>query len=401
MAGSLDEKIRVRRWMTAQRSFARDAVLLVLILAPALWLLQVQGKDADQEFPWTGHPAGFHLPSWLQGDSPFYRAAIESLLRDRDLDLRNNADWAVLSPESQLALGQRGEWYPKHPLALPVAALGFYALAGDHGLLAFNLLQLLALDVLILLAARRFASANIALITALLFSLASLLCRAALNFSPDVFSTLLVFAAYLCLIERRAAPAGLLFGIAVAAKWTNVIFLPIALVWSLVVLKPRATLILAAFATPPLLALAALNAHMFGAPWITPYDRVAVGLLAGAPHLAPSHRELFDQPFWSGLWTQLVDPSSGLMVSAPPLVFLPAGLVALWRRSGAETLLTACMACAQMALFGPYRDWGATSIGHRFLMTVVVLGAAPAAALLESWQSQQPGSRKAALGRSG
>jgi hypothetical protein len=37
---------------------------------------------------------------------------------------------------------------------------------------------------------------------------------------------------------------------------------------------------------------------------------------------------------------------------------------------------------ALVAFFAPYVDWRASTIGHRFLMTVVVLSALPAAALL-------------------
>jgi len=368
----------------------RLALLLLGIVVPALWLLEVRPNLAEVVSQWPGHPESFRLPTYLPGDCPFYRATIRSLLHGHGLDLRDDAHWGVLSPDGQVALGARGEWYPKHPVAMSLAAVPFYAAFRDPGLLLFNLLQLSFLNVLLLVAARRFSSDAAALATAIAFALGTLLRPAAYNFSPDVFSTLLVFGGYLSLVSGRAALGGACLGAAVGAKWTNLVFVPLSLAWVVGTMGLRPALRFTAAAVPFLAALAMLNAHMFGSPWVTPYDRVGWGLLQGSPHIEPSHRTQFDQPFWSGMWKQMDDPRLGLLRSAPLLLFAIPGIVVVWRRARAEAVLLVAMAAAQVALFAPYRSWAASNFGHRFLLTVVALGAAPVAALLSVALRERP-----------
>ena len=52
---------------------------------------------------------------------------------------------------------------------------------------------------------------------------------------------------------------------------------------------------------------------------------------------------------------------------------------------------------AQLMTFAKYADWRASSYGHRFLMTVVVLGVIPAAALCDraiGWLAHRRGRRE-------
>src|SRR5262249_28255111 len=150
----------------------------------------------------------------------------------------------------------------------------------------------------------------VALAVALLFALGTLLRPVALNFSPDVFSTLLVFGGALALLWSKPALAGVLLGAAVGAKWTNLGFVPLGLAFAAVCLGRRAALGSGLGAAPFLIALALLNMHMFGSTLVTPYDRVGSHLF-DAPTLEPSHRTWFTVPFWSGLRAQLLDPDAG------------------------------------------------------------------------------------------
>ena len=359
-----------------------STALLVATVLPLLWFGTVRPGLHDARWPWPGHPEGFTLPSYLPGDCPFYRATIVSLLHDGDLDLRDDVDWDVLSPDSQVAPGRNGAWYPKHPVALSLAALPLYGLFGDPGLLAFNLVQLLALNILLLVAARRVASEPVALAIALLVALGTLLRPVALNFSPDVFSSLLVLGGALALLSSRPALSGALLGAALGAKWTNLSFLPIGLAFAGFFLGRRAALRFVLGAAPFVLALGALNAHMFGSPFVTPYDRVGVHLL-DAPALEASHRTRFTVPFWEGLWAQLVEPEHGLLHSAPPLFLSLAGIPILVRHFRREAVVVLAFSVGQLATFAKYADWRASNYGHRFLMTVVVLGVIPAAALCD------------------
>ena len=373
------------------RSAARWAAALFVLVVAGLWFHEARPQLQTRSFPWPGHADAFTLPTWLPGDCPYYRASIRSLLRDRDLDLRNDLATDVVPAAGQVALGARGEWYPKHPIGLSLAALPFYAAFGDQGLLLFNLLQLGALAVLVFALAHRYAGEALSFGVALAYAFGTLLRGAAYNFSPDVFSTLLVTAAVLALLQKRAGVGGLLFGLAVVAKWTNLAFLPVAGIWVLLSMGLRPALRFSLLAAPALLGLAALNWRMFGSPLITPYDHVLM-YQGTKVAIEPSHREAFDQPFFATLWLQIVRPEKGLVSSAPWVLLAPLGLVPLFFRLRAEAALLVALCLTQLAVFAPYRYWGASSYGHRFLLTVVALSAAPVAALLSAaLERRRPG----------
>ena len=356
----------------------RLSAVLFVIAAGGLYFLEVRPQFQDRVYRGEdGRP--FHLPTYLPGDCPFYRATALSLLRETDLDLKDDMAWNVLGPQGQVALGARGEWYPKHPILLPVAALPFYAALRDVGLLVFNVLQVALLDVLVFLLARRSASGGVAFALAIWFAFGSLLRPVAYNFSPDVFSTVLVVMGYLALVGERWALSGLVLGLSVAAKWTNLVFLPIAGIYAIATAGLRSSIRFALAAAPPLVGLAVLNLHMFGSPFVTPYDRV----LGQGLRLEPSHRTLFDRPFLAGLWTQIVAPRAGLLSSAPQTLLALPGFYFLARRASAEALLCGALCAAQMAVFAPYRMWDASNYGHRFWMTAIVLSAIPVAALAD------------------
>jgi 4-amino-4-deoxy-L-arabinose transferase-like glycosyltransferase len=325
---------------------------------------------------WQDHP------TFLVGDCIFYRATLISLLEDGDLDLRNNVAPKQYAPAANVSLGKNGEWYPKHPVLMPVVAAPFYWLAGDAGLIAFNLLQLTALAACLWYGARRHASEGISFAVVLWFAFGTMLRPAAYNFSPDVFSTLLVCLGFLAVLSRRPLLAGVLLGLGMWAKLPNVVFLPVAVLALAMQRDGRAVLRLGLGTALPLLALLALNHHMFGSPWVTPYDRVLV-LQDGEWVIEPSHRTFFGVPFWTGLLSQLLDRKLGLLVACPPILLAPLGLVLLARRFPGEAVLLGGACLGQLAMFAKYEQWQASSYGPRFLMTVVAVGAWLAAPALE------------------
>jgi hypothetical protein len=134
----------------------------------------------------------------------------------------------------------------------------------------------------------------------------------------------------------------------------------------------------------PVLGLLWLNWHMFGSPFVTPYDRVLVVEKARWV-VEPSHRTFFTLPFWRGLWTQLTDAKAGLFVAAPPFALALPGFVPLFHRERdrAATLLVGGSCAAQLATFAKYAQWNVSSYGPRFVLSVVALSALPAAAALD------------------
>jgi hypothetical protein len=376
-----------RRWATflgARAIFARHRLIALCVFVGLLGSFTLQevvpqyGVERlhKRRGKWQDHP------SFLVGDCPYYRATLLSLLKDQDLDLKNNIERRQYPPSSNVAKGERGEWYPKHTILMPIAAMPFYALWHDRGLLVFNLVQLGLILMLIWYGARRYTSTALATALTLYYGFGTCLRASAYNFAPDLFSTLLVMAGVVALLFRRAALAGVLLGFAVWAKWTNVVFLPLAGVFMLSLRERRPVLRFGACAALPLAGLFALNQHMFGSAFVTPYDRVLIQH-KGKLVLEASHRTFFNEPFWPGLWAQLTDPHLGLFVGCPAVLLAPLGAALLLRRAPREAGLITLAALLQLAVFAKYEQWWASSYGPRFLLTSVALSALLVAPLLQ------------------
>jgi hypothetical protein len=357
------------------------AVALVAIVVIGLTLIEVVPHYSVERHRHEG-PGRLDLPSFLPGDCPFYRSTLLSVLKDGDLDVRNNLADSAYDGSDNVAAGRNGAWSPKHSILMPIVALPFYAVAGDFGLLAFNLLQLAALSLLLWIGARRYTFDYAALALVLWFAFGTFLRAAANNWSPDVFSTLLVMGGVVALLYGRVATAGALLAVAIWAKWTNVIFFAPTGLFLIARREWRPLLRFALAAVPPVLGILALNLFMFGSPLTTPYDRVLIER-GGHMVIQESHRTFFTLPFWHGLYEQLTHKHMGLLIAAPPVVLAIPGVVLLFRRARSEAVLLAGVCVAQLCMFAKYDQWSASSYGPRFLMTVVATSALVVAPVLE------------------
>jgi hypothetical protein len=375
---------RTTRWLAALRArWSRVPAIAIALAAISIagWtLLEVVPRYGVERHRHEG-PGRLDHPTFLVGDCPYYRAILVSLLQDRDLEVENNLAVQRYPMSSNVSRGRHGQLYPKHPILLAVVALPFYAVAGDAGLLAFNLVQLGALVVVMWIGARRYASNLIAFALMLWFAFGTVLRAAAYNFAPDVLSSLLVAGGVVALLYGRCLPAGLLLGLSVWAKASNAIFLPVVVAALAVRRDWRALGRFGAAAALPIAGLLGLNWHMFGSPFVTSYDRVLVARNQRWV-LEPSHRTFFTAPFWRGLWTQLTHPTLGLVPAAPPVLLAVPGLALLGWRHRADAVLVGGACLAPLALFAKYEQWSASSYGPRFLLSVVALSALPAAAVL-------------------
>src|SRR5256885_65796 len=78
----------------------RAAPALFLAVVAGLYFSEVRPQIEDHIYrAIDGRP--FHLPTYLPGDCPFYRATALSLLREKDLDLRDDMAWNVVRPQGQ------------------------------------------------------------------------------------------------------------------------------------------------------------------------------------------------------------------------------------------------------------------------------------------------------------
>ncbi|HYV18025.1 MAG TPA: hypothetical protein VFC25_03215 [Verrucomicrobiae bacterium] len=320
-----------------------------------------------------------HRPlTFLVGDGPYYAATAVSILHDHDLDLRNQLRGGLEVHGRQIALGQDGAWYPKHPILMPVTALPFLAAFGMDGFLLFNLVVFGAVAAVMTLLARRHASTGPAVAAVAVLLLGTFFRDYVYNLSPDLFATLLFLLASLALFEERLLGAGLALGAAVAAKILLVVLVPVVAVAAFASRGRRGGARLALGLAPAALALLATNAALFGSPFVTSYDR-GVSVASGQEQLI-THRTQFDGDFARGLLGELADPRHGILPTAPVVLLVVPGLLLLGRRHRTEALFTTAVLVTLLAVLAPYQEWTASHAGNRFLMPAIAL-LAPAMAL--------------------
>ena len=276
--------------------------------------------------------------TWLFADGAFYFATVRSLAEHGRLEQRalhpqswyaQDLGWnrRLTDDWSNVALGRDGSWYPKHPILLPALAVPFYGLFGTPGTLVLNVLLNLAFVLLVFLLARRLAHPAAAALVASAVAALPFVIEMSYTFSNDLLGAVLLLGSIEFALGGRLRGAGVLAGLAVWSRVTNVAYLPALVVIGHSVGGWRAVWTSARFAAIPLAAYAALNTWLFGAPWVTSYHRVIVreaGVMGTA-----AHTRLFNVPFARGLTRILTAPDGALRsfpLLAPGLLSLVAPL---------------------------------------------------------------------------
>jgi len=332
-------------------------------------------------------PALRHRPDgFLHGDSYYYAAAAESVWRDGDLDLLNQCFPGANSVADVLPLLEapcgyfgwaKGEYLTiKQSPLLGLAALPFYAAFGPLGFLLFNVI---VLDLLLAGVATLGGGGPGAWVAALIALTTTPLIRFTFDFSPDLFLTALLVGALLAARDNRPLAAGLCAGLAVSAKlYVAVLLLPVlALTLGQ---SPRAlTLVkVVAAGVVGLLPGLACNALQFGAPWVTGYER-ELHVVNGVVGLA-DHSSRFTEAPLAGLLDLLLNPTVGLLRTAPLIVLVPLAAAFLARPGavpGGRPAFAAALATAALtlALFAPYDGrHGGSEVGNRFQFPVIACG---------------------------
>lgn len=317
---------------------------------------------------------GLHANTWLFRDGRFYTNVAVTLTERLSLDQGEFcASWydgslgwnrELDSGWSNVALGRHDEHWPKHNYLLPIAASPLVFAFGLAGTLLFNLLALGVVCAGLFRFGRAFASPPAAATAAIAFVFGSAIVgQNAYDFSTDVFLLACFSQGLAALVEanespRRGALAGVLFGMAVVIRPTTVAFL-----------VPLAILALAHAGRRPLggaiaggaavLGLAgAMNTYLFGAPWMTGYQRTLV-VIGGHPQAA-SHTDLFSVPFEQGL-VRLWEGEYGLRQAFSILALAVPGVIVLGRRAKALTVASLFALFLSIQIFARY-----AYEGHRF-----------------------------------
>ncbi len=341
----------------ARRFFGRFPITARCAVAVALAFAVLHGRTiADKWQPNT----------WLYRDGAFYFTTLRALAETGSLEQR------ALQPESwylrdlgwnrdlgddwsNVSLGKNGGWYPKHPVLLPLLAVPLYLLFGPTGTLAINVLLNFVFVLLVFLVCRRLCRPEPAAIAAVAIAALPFVREQSYAFSNDVLSAVLLLGTIELTLAKRFAWAGILCGLALWSRVMNVAFVPGLGVIVLEAGGGVAVRRAAAFALIPLGIYGALNTWMFGAPWITSYQRVMVRQQGTA--IVASHVRLFRVPFMDGLRKILLGGDyAGAWSLCWPLVPGAVGLVLLFRRRVLLALGLALFGVLPILAFATY-DW--------------------------------------------
>lgn len=310
-----------------------------------------------------------HANTWLFRDGRFYTNTAITLTERLSLEQTEFcASWydgtlgwnRDLDPGwSNVALGRNGEHWPKHNWLLPLAASPLVFAFGLAGTLMFNLFGLGVACAGLFRWARAFASPPAAACASIAFVFGSAIVgQNAYDFSTDVFLLACFSQGLAALTDKNGLRAGVLFGMAVVIRPTTVAFLlPLGLLaWSLAGKKPLGH---AVGGGAIVLGLAgAVNTYLFGAPWITGYQRTLV-VVGGHPE-ASSHTDLFSVPFDQGL-VHLWEGEYGLRQAFTILALAIPGVLVLARRAKVLTLASIVALVLSIEIFARY-----AYEGHRF-----------------------------------
>lgn len=312
---------------------------------------------------------GLHRNTWLFRDGRFYTNVAITLTEHLSLEQSEFcASWydgtlgwnRDLDPGwSNVALGRNDEHWPKHNWLLPLAASPLVFAFGLAGTLIFNLLGLGVVSAGLFRFARAFTSPPAAACGAIAFVFGtSIVGQNAYDFSTDVFLLACFSQGLAALADKRGLAAGVLFGMAVVVRPTTLAFLlPLGIL--AIALAGKKPLGRAVGGGAIVLGLAgAVNTYLFGAPWITGYQRTLV-VVAGHPE-ASSHVDLFSVPFEQGLHA-LWEGEYGLRQAFTILGFAVPGIVVLARRAKVLTLVSAIALFLSIQIFARY-----AYEGHRF-----------------------------------
>jgi hypothetical protein len=329
---------------------------------------------------------------YLPGDSSVYAMAAQSLYRDGDLDLLNQhpdfRDKASLEEAvpaltdtehaTEFGLSKDGRMTIKQSPVLAAAALPFYVVFGLIGFLFFNLV---VLNLLLVMMARLAGDTPAAKVVVLIGFLTTPLLGYSFNFSPDLALCALLVGALLAGRSGRPGLAGVLAGLAVSTKvYVALLALPVVpVVW---VAADRKWAALGRLVAGGLLGLApglAFNTWLFGAPWVSGYER-QLSIVNGQIGVADHTSRFAFQPV-EGLRELIFHPELGLWPTAPVWFLWPAAAVILFvpkfappaGRTGAVALIA--LIGLTLGLFSCYTGALIGSIGgNRYMFPALVAG---------------------------
>lgn len=326
-------------------------------------------------------------PAGPQGDEPHYLLIAESLLKDGDVDLKNQFDERAFSKFTSANLephtaprSPRDRLYAIHTPGLAALIAPGYAAFGAAGARA-TVSLVMALTVALLFAtAKSLFGGSGASFVFLLSTFASPLPIHANSVFPDPVATLPVAATLACMVSMRPALLGLASISIASLPWLHPRFLPLAAILALsLALRGGFSFGRAAALFAPLLAsLGLLLAHFQS--------------LFGRASLSAAYGPGFSSDVsiaripW-GASALILDRQFGLLLFCPVLLLGLAGAASMWKRDRGLAMLAIGVSGVLLGVGGSFSMWwGGASAPARFL-----IGATPVLLLWcgAAWQDSK------------
>jgi hypothetical protein len=333
-------------------------------------------------------------PAGAQGDEPHYLLIAESLIRDGDVDLKNQFDERAFSKFTSADLephtaprSPKDHLYAIHTPGLSALIAPGYALAGYAGARAMVSLTVAASVALLFIATRRLLDETAANFIFLVASFASPLPIYANSVFPDSVAVLPVAAVLSWLTVPSRGRLALAVAAIASLPWMHPRFLPLALVLSAAIaFRGGFSLARASLVFLPLAAAVALLLAHFQS-------------LFGSASLSAAYGPSFSSDVsilripW-GASALILDRQFGLLLFAPLLLAGVGG--AAWAWTHDRTIATAAFLVIAVSLGvggGFSMWWGGAAAPARFL-----IGAVPALLLLGATSFHRSPDRRALLG---
>lgn len=311
-------------------------------------------------------------PAGPQGDEPHYLLIAESLIRDGDVDLKNQFDERAFSKFTSADLdphtaprSPKDRLYAIHTPGLAALIAPGYAASGFAGARATVSLVMAGVIALLFFASRTRFGDTAAGFVFLLSTFASPLPIYANSLFPDSVATLPVAAALGCMVSARPALLAFASFTIAALPWMHPRFLPLAVVLALAISVRGgfSTGRAAALFAPLLTSLGLLLAHFHSL-----FGRASLSAAYG-PGFS-SDVSLARIPW--GASALILDRQFGLLLFGPVLLLGLAGAVFLWRRDRTMGMLAIAVAGVSLGVGGSFSMWwGGASAPARFLIASV------------------------------
>jgi hypothetical protein len=306
--------------------------------------------------------------TWIFRDGRFYVNVATTIVEDLTLDQHAFASsWYSgtlgwnrdLDPGwSNVALGARGEYWPKHPWIHPLIVSPLYFAFGLPATLGWNLLLFSLIGAGLYRFARAYARPAPAGVAAATFVLGTAIVQSAYDFSVDVLMLACFAQGLAAVLDGKGVRAGVLVALAVIIKPTALMLLPSLVLFSLERGDRRELGRSLRSGSIALLVYAGINTWMYGRPWWSGYNRTLV-TRGGRPVVA-DHLDAFSVPFAEGFARMWSGPY-GLVHAFTVLVIGVPGLLSLIRRRPRYAIGAVLGVTASLLVFAKY-----AYEGHRF-----------------------------------